>query len=125
MTKSLIYKKEYNENELVAKLDINQIGEILIEAEMIPHFLDYELDNHEVNFRNIKDGTREDIIFHYVDYLPIYQEPKDRIESVQFNGYKYRDIITKVDIVSFFTNPKEANTNIVSIKLEQDTDLMI
>ncbi|MFX1591975.1 MAG: tetratricopeptide repeat protein [Promethearchaeota archaeon] len=106
-TKSMIYNKEYNENEPVPELDINQIGEILIEAEMIPHFLDYELVNHEVNFRNIKEGTREDIIFHYVDYLPIFQEPKDRIESVQINGYRYRDTITKVDIVSFFTNPKE------------------
>ena len=105
--KSMIYKKEYDENESVPELDINQIAEPLIKVKMIPHFLDYELVNHEANFRNIKEGTREDIIFHYVDYLPIFQEPKKGEDIAQILEYKYRDTITKVDIVSFFTNPKD------------------
>lgn len=106
-TKSLIYKKEYNEGEPIPDLNANQIGELLIDANMIPHFLDYELVTHDVNFRDIREGTRNDIIYHYVDTLPIFTGQEKGEEYVQINGYQYRDTITKVDIVSFFTNPKE------------------
>lgn len=106
-TKSIIYKKQYSEEKTIPDLDVNQIGEILIEVDMIPHFLDYELVSHDVNFRNIREGTRNDIIYHYVDTLPIFKKSKKGGEYAQINSYKYRDTITKVDIVSFFTNPKE------------------
>ncbi len=106
-TKSLIYKKEYIEGEALPDFNVNQIGEILINVNIIPHFLDYELVNHNINFRNIRESTRDDIIFHYVDLLPIFKELKVGEEYAQINGYKYRDTITKIDIVSFFTNSKE------------------
>ncbi|MFX0083100.1 MAG: tetratricopeptide repeat protein [Candidatus Hodarchaeota archaeon] len=106
-TKLLVYKKEYIEGVPTPDFNVNQIGEILININLIPHFLDYELVDHSVNFRNVKEGSREDIIFHYVDILPIFRKPKEGERYAQINEYRYRDTITKIDIVSFFTNSKE------------------
>jgi len=106
-TKSIIYKKEYSEGDPVPDLNVNEIGELLIDANKIPHFLDYELVTHDINFRFSREETRNDIIYHYVDILPILRGEEKEEEYNQFAGFKYRDTITKVDIVSFFTNPKD------------------
>jgi len=76
--------------------------------EYIPPHLDYEEVSHDVNFRNVDEKTRKDIIYHYADKVPIF-------ENGEIKGYKYLDRIKKVDLVSwlrafvlkfFFDDPK-------------------
>lgn len=99
-TKSLLHKREYTKGTTIPDFDIEEIGNILFMLEFIPPHLDYEEVTHDVNFRNVDEKTRKDIIYHYADKVPI-------VENDEFKGYKYLDRITKVDIVSFFTKERE------------------
>jgi len=104
-TKSIVYKHKYSEKDPIPELNVNQIGELLVNANKLPHFCDYEFVIHDVHFRNVREGTRNDFIFHYVDLLPISKRSEEE-DYIQTPGYEYKDIITKVNIVSFFTNSK-------------------
>jgi len=99
-TKSLLHKREYTKGTTIHDFDIEEIGSILFMLEFIPRHLDYEEATHNVNFRNVDEKTRKDIIYHYADKVPI-------IENGEFKDFKYLDRITKVDIVSFFTKEKD------------------
>lgn len=99
-TKSLLHKREYTKGTTIPDFDIEEIGDILYMLEFIPRHLDYEEATHKVNFKNVDEKTRKDIIYHYVDKVPI-------VENGEFKGYKYLDTITKVDVVSFFTKEKD------------------
>ena len=69
-TKSLLYKYEYSNVrswEDLPDLSVDKIGDILIDIKMVPHILDYEEKQQNVNFRNIWEGTRQDLVFHYIE----------------------------------------------------------
>jgi len=106
-TKSLVYKREYAKGSKVPELTVEHIGNILIEAKMIPHYLDYEERKHQVNFRNIKTGTRKDLTFHYAHIVPIFGDVVDSRGFLQPIGQDITGRVTKVDNVSFFTNEKK------------------
>ena len=99
-TKSLLHKREYTKGTTIPDFNIEEIGDILYMLEYIPRHLDYEVATHNVNFKNVDEKTRKDIIYHYADKIPI-------VENGEFKGYKYLDRITKVDVVSFFTKEKD------------------
>lgn len=105
-TKSLVYKREYAKDAKIPELTVEVIGNILIEANMIPHSLDYEEEKHHVNFRNVKDGTRKDLTFHYAHIVPIFGDAVDSRGVLQPIGQNITGRVTKVDNVSFFTNEK-------------------
>jgi len=105
-TKSLVYKREYTKGSTISELTVEDIGNILIEAKMIPHYLDYEEEKHYVNFRNVKDGTRKDLTFHYAHIVPIFGDAVDDRGFLQPIGQDITGRVTKVDNVSFFTNEK-------------------
>ncbi len=105
-TKSLVYKREYAEGSTYTELTEEEIGKILIDTQMIPHYLDYEEGNHQVNFRNIRDGTRKDLTFHYAHIVPIYGDSVNDQGFLQPIGQDITGRVTKVDNVSFFTNKK-------------------
>ncbi len=105
-TKSLVYKREYTKGTTISELTIEDIGDILVEVSMIPHYLDYEEGKHLVNFRNIRDGTRKDITFHYAHIVPIFGDAVDERGVLQPIGEDITGKVTEVDNVSFFTNEK-------------------
>jgi len=105
-TKSLVYKREYTKETTVSEPTLEDIGDILIDAKMITHYLDYEESKHQVNFRNIKAGTRKDITFHYAHIVPIFGDVVDEHGFLQTIGQKITGQVTKGDNVSFFTNEK-------------------
>ena len=100
VTKSILHKQEYPKGTAIPLFDIEKIGNILFMLEFIPQPLDYEEVTHDVNFRNVDEKTRKDIIYHYADKVP-------NVENGEMKGFNYLDRITKVDIVSFFTIEKE------------------
>lgn len=106
-TKSVVYKKEYSEEQTLPEVTIDDIGDILIDARMMSHYFDYEEVKHQVNFRNIKEGTRKDISFHYAHIVPIYGDSVDESGVLKAIGQKITDQVIKVDNVSFFTNVKD------------------
>ncbi len=115
VSKSLIHKKIYeNINSLneLPPMDVEQIADILvINPRGIPHYVKYEKTTHPVNFRNVMESTRKDLIFHYTD------QSRKAIYGVsgEYEGITYGNIIDyepferiiKVDHVSFFTKIKE------------------
>lgn len=118
VSKSLIYKKVYENIEVredLPAMEIDQIAQILIESPKgIPNCENYELTSHAVNFRNVMDESRKDIIFHYKEMgnQPLYDEPGE-YEGVSYgviSGYEQYERITKVDHVSFFTKIKDKSS---------------
>ena len=105
-TKSIVYKAKYSEGKRIPKLTIQEIGNLLIEYKMIPHYLDFEEVKHQVNFRNIKEGTRIDITYHYAHIVPIFGDDVDERGFLRAIGREITGKIIKVDNVSFFTNVK-------------------
>ncbi len=115
VSKSLIHKKKFEKintlNDL-PPMNIEQIADILIkDPRGIPNYVKYEEGAHPVNFRNVLEGTRKDIIFHYTTQgrNAIYGEPRE-YEGIIFGNiidYESSEKIIKVDHVSFFTKIKE------------------
>ena len=110
VTKSLLYKKEYRVIENLSEFTPEQIGEILINIQVIPHFLNYEEKAQSVNFRNIKEGTRKDLSFHYAHIVPIFGDTPDERGFSQIIGQEIKNRIIKFDIISFLTNIKNGAT---------------
>ena len=110
VTKSLLYKKEYRVIENLSEITPEQIGEILINIQVIPHFLNYEEKTQSVNFRNIKEGTRKDLSFHYAHIVPIFGDTPDERGFSQIIGQEIKNRIIKFDIISFLTNIKNGAT---------------
>lgn len=113
VTKSLLYKTTVSVTKsLLYKFTPEQIGEILINIQMIPHFLDYEEKTQPINFRNIKEGTRKDLSFHYAHMVPIFGDTPDAQGFAQIIGQEIKSRIIKVDIISFLTNIKNGATKL-------------
>lgn len=115
VSKSLIHKKIYENIEVkedLPKMRVDEIAQILIKSlKGIPNCEKYELTSHTVNFRNVMEGSRKDIIFQYKEMgrKPLYEEPSE-YEGVSYgviSGYEQYERITKVDHVSFFTKIKD------------------
>ena len=118
VSKSLIYKKVYENIEVredLPKMEIDQIAQILIESPKgIPNCENYELTSHAVNFRNVLEESRKDLIFHYKEMgrTSLYDEPGE-YEGVSYGvikSYEQYERITKVDHVSFFTKIKDKSS---------------
>lgn len=112
VTKSLLYKYTYQDIDSLdslPKMSVKDIGQLLVDIDRIWPFIDYEFKNFPVNFRNIMDGTRKDIVFSYKDKEPILGEPIFRNGEIipTLAGMKDTERIIKVDIVSFFTKIKD------------------
>ncbi len=112
VTKSLLYKYTYQNISSVdslPKITIEDIGQLLVNINRIWPFIDYKLKSFPINFRNIMEGTRKDIIFSYKDKEPILGEPIFRNGEMipTLKGMKDTERIIKVDIVSFFTKIKD------------------
>ena len=76
-TKSLLYKYTYQDIDSVdslPKMSAEDIGQLLVDIDRIWTFIDYEFKNFPVNFRNIMERTRKDIVFSYKDKEPILGE---------------------------------------------------
>lgn len=105
-TKSLVYKAVLDETHELSNITIDAIASILVNIQLIPHYVDFEEKSHAVNFRGIVDGTRQDIIFHYVHLIPLFDTEKtDENGYALIIGYK-AEKITKVDIVSYISENK-------------------
>lgn len=108
-TKSLLYKNELEDSSDITEISIDNVAGILVDIQMIPHYVDVEEKPHQVNFRGIVNDTRKDLIFHYVHLIPLYDHEKtDENGFALLNGYEAEDII-KVDIVSFISEINEGN----------------
>jgi len=112
VAKSLLYKKNYqdiNSADSLPKLHSEDIGQLLVDIDRIWPFIDCEFKSFPVNFRNILNGTRKDIVFSYKDKVPILGEPTTingkTIQSI--SGMQDTEKIVKVNIVSFFTEIKD------------------
>ena len=109
VSKSLIYKLEYRNLESedsIPNISVKQIGKLLEEKNMIWPFINYDITRFPVNFRNLIDGTRKDIVFHYFDKNPILGEPfinQNGAGIPKLIGMEDSDREIKVNIVSFFT----------------------
>jgi len=106
-SKSLLYKQEYKNIENIPEITPEQIGDILVQLQMIPHYLDYEINPFSVNFRNIKNGTRKDLSYHYAHMVPIFSDTPDEQGITQIIRYNIKERVIKVDMVSFFTIIKD------------------
>ena len=111
-TKSLLYKYTYQNISSVdslPKIEIDNISQLLIDINCIWPSINYKITNFPVNFRNVMEGTRKDIIFSYKDKDPILGEPIFRNGEMipTLTGMKDTERIIKVDIVSFFTKIKD------------------
>ena len=72
VTKSLLYKNKYQDIDSVDSLpDLHSedIGQLLVDIDRIWPFINCEFKTFPVNFRNILEGTRKDIVFSYKDFL--------------------------------------------------------
>ena len=118
VSKSLIHKKIYeniDDEKDLPEMEVDQIAQILIDDPRgIPNCAHYEMTSHGVNFRNVMEGSRKDIVFHYKEMSrkPIYDEPGE-FEGIKYgiiSDYKQYERITKVDHVSFFTKLKDRSS---------------
>ena len=112
VTKSLLYKNIYQDIDSansLPKIPAEDIGQLLVDIDRMWPFIDYEFKNFPVNFRNIMEGTRKDIIFSYKDKDPLLGEPIFRNGEMipTLAGMKDTERIIKVDTVSFFTKIKD------------------
>ena len=112
VTKSLLYKYTYQDVDSAGslpKVSAKDIGQLLVDIELIWPFIDYEVTNFPVNFRNVLEGTRKDIVFSYKDKEPVLGEPFLRNGELipTLKEMKDTERIIKVDIVSFFTKIKD------------------
>lgn len=106
-TKSLLYKHELDVSKEILDITVDNIAAILVNIQMIPHYVDFEEKIHTANFRGVVDETRKDLIFHYVHSIPLFDTEKtDEKGFALITGYK-AEKITKVDIVSFISENKE------------------
>ena len=112
VTKSLLYKYAYQNilsRDSLPKIEIDNISQLLIDINRIWPSINYKVTNFPVNFRNVMEGTRKDIIFSYKDKESILGEPIFRNGEMipTLKGMKDTERIIKVDIVSFFTKIKD------------------
>lgn len=89
---------------IIPNISIEQIGQILSEAQRLPPSASYELKEFPVNFKSVLEGTRKDIIFHYKHLIPQIKTSNDGNKII--DGWKDTGRIDSVDIISFFTKIK-------------------
>lgn len=118
--KKLIYKTTYEKitsSEEIPNLTIENIRDILLEINkgivsgttMPPYDLKYEIQDFDVNFRNVLKETRKDITFFY-KYKYEIKDTETFTYTPKILGYRLDTVVQKVDIVSFFTKVKEGST---------------
>lgn len=108
-TKSIIHKVQYkiDENNQFPQLTIEYLAELLSNNPRgVPNVLDYEIKQHNVHFKISAENTRLDFTLHYADKIYKFSTPENADNPPQIIGYEYKDRVTKVDYVSFFTKPK-------------------
>jgi len=122
VTKSLLYKNKYLDIESIDSLpDLKpeDIGKLLVDIDRIWPFIDYELKTFPVEFKNILEGTRQDIVFSYKDKVPVLGEPIMRNGKTipTLAGMRDTERIINVDVVSFFTEIKDNSSEFLIYQL--------
>ena len=117
ISKSLLYKRFYKNisESIIPNISIEQIGQILSEAQRLPPSASYELKEFPVNFKSVLEGTRKDIIFHYKHLIPEIKTSNDGnkiIDGWKLTGirgdpypmsksnYRYRELVDDIVAVA-------------------------
>ena len=112
-TKTIIHKVQYkiDKDNQFPQLTIEYLADLLANNPRgVPNVLDYEIKQHDVHFKISAEDTHLDFTLHYADKIYKFSTPENTNSIPQIIGYEYKDRVTKVDYVSFFTKHKENMT---------------